>query len=51
MASALQMALAVDEWMLKYSYKHKKLDAYLFEELPTLVSQFEQVYKHFIKKI
>lgn len=38
----------VDEWMLKYSYLHKKLDAYTLEELPKLVSQFENVYKHFL---
>jgi hypothetical protein len=42
---------AVDEWMLKYSYRHKKLDAYLYEELPILVTQFEAVYRTYIKSI
>lgn len=38
----------VDAWMLKYSYLHKKLDAYKKDELPKLVSQFETVYKHYL---
>jgi len=42
---------AVDEWMLKYSYLHKKLDAYLYNELPALVTQFEIFYKKFINAI
>lgn len=41
----------VDAWMLKYSYLHKKLDLYSYPELPKLVSQFEQVYKHFLKAL
>jgi hypothetical protein len=39
---------AVDAWMLKYSYKKKKLDAYKPGELPKLVSQFQQVYEHYL---
>ncbi|WP_346236139.1 hypothetical protein ABDK00_016970 [Niabella insulamsoli] len=40
---------AVDAWMLKYSYLHKKLNRYNFEELPKLVSQFEAFYKSTLK--
>jgi len=39
----------IDEWMLKYSYLKKKLNAYTLSELPKLVSQYEAVYKSFIK--
>lgn len=41
----------VDEWMIKYSYRKKKLNAYTYDELPKLVSQFEQVYKDFLKRL
>jgi hypothetical protein len=44
----VDMAL-VDRWMIKYSYLHKTLNQYTLSELPTLVSQFEKVYKTFIK--
>jgi len=40
-----------DEWAVKHSYLKKKLQAYSYEEMPKLVSQFEQVYKHFLKSI
>ncbi|MCH5690020.1 hypothetical protein LWM68_40845 [Niabella sp. W65] len=40
----------VDEWMIKFSYLHKKLNKYTFEELPKLVSQFEAFYKSTLKK-
>lgn len=39
----------VDAWMLKYSYLHKKLDAYKYAELPKLVTQFEKVFEHFVE--
>lgn len=39
----------VDEWMVKYSYLHKKLNRYTFEELPKLVSQVEAFYKSTLK--
>lgn len=35
----------IDEWMLNYSYLHKKLSAYSYSEMPKLVSQFEAFYK------
>lgn len=41
----------VDEWMVSYSYLKKKLSRYKLEELPKLVSQFAQVYKHYLKSI
>ena len=31
-------------WILKYGYLHKPLDKYNYKELPTLVTQFKQVY-------
>lgn len=40
-----------DEWAQKNSYLKKKLNHYTQRELPKLVSQFEQVYKHFLKSI
>ncbi|MBS1783172.1 MAG: hypothetical protein JSS78_08900 [Bacteroidetes bacterium] len=39
----------LDDWMLKSSYLHKKLNQYRYSELPALVTQFEQVYKSFLK--
>lgn len=42
---------ALDAWMIKYSYLHKKMDSYTFLELPKLVTQFEIFYKHFLNKI
>ena len=40
-----------DAWALKSSYLKKKLNQYSYAELPKLVYQFEQVYKHFLKSI
>lgn len=40
----------VDNWMLSHSYLKKKLNQYTYNELPKLVSQFEQVYKSFLSK-
>ncbi|RXK57551.1 hypothetical protein ESA94_20345 [Lacibacter luteus] len=31
-------------WILKYGYLHKKLNDYTYEELPTLVTAFKNVY-------
>jgi len=31
-------------WILKYGYLHKPMDKYKYAELPTLVTQFKQVY-------
>jgi hypothetical protein len=41
----------VNDWCLKYGYLHKKLDAYTYEELPKLVSQFEGLYKQHLNKV
>lgn len=41
----------IDEWAKKYGYKHKSLDNYSYKELPTLVSQFENMYKGFLNKL
>jgi len=32
-------------WINKFGYLHKPLDKYNYKELPTLVTQFQQVYK------
>jgi len=39
----------VDNWCLTKGYIKRKLDNYSYEELPKLVSQFEAVYKYFLK--
>lgn len=41
----------VDGWMIKFSYLHKSLNSYKYKELPTLVTQFELVYKSFLNKV
>lgn len=41
---------AINAWCIKYGHKHKNLDDYTYVELPTLVSQFEQMYKGEIAK-
>lgn len=41
--------IRVDQWCIKYSYAHKKLNHYTLPELPKLVTQFEQgPYKHYL---
>jgi hypothetical protein len=40
----------VNNWMISKSYLNKKLDDYTYDELPKLVSQFEEVYKSYLKK-
>lgn len=42
---------AIDEFCIKRGHAHKQLNQYKYSELPTLVSQFEEVYKHFLSKI
>lgn len=42
---------SLDEWCVKYGYLHKKLNQYLYSELPKLVSQFEGVHKSFLNGI
>lgn len=39
----------LDGWCSRFSYKKKHLDSYTYKELPTLVSQFEKVYKSFLQ--
>lgn len=39
----------VNNWCLQYGHGKKKLDDYKYNELPTLVSQFEEVYKGHLK--
>jgi hypothetical protein len=41
----------VNNWCLQKSYLHKRLDAYTHQELPKLVSQFEEMYKSYLKSI
>jgi hypothetical protein len=41
----------VNNWMRSYSYLKKDLDDYRYKELPRLVTQVEEVYKSFLKKI
>lgn len=35
----------VKSWVLKYGYKHKDINKYTLQELPTLITQFENVLK------
>lgn len=39
----------LDNWCQKFSIRKKKLNQYLYNELPQLVTQFEEVYKSFLK--
>lgn len=41
----------LDDWCKTYSYLKKKLDWYNYRELPKLVSQIENVYRHFIQSL
>jgi len=41
----------LDGWMVNSSYLHKKLNQYLYSELPLLVTQFEKVYQSFLNGI
>ena len=41
----------LNEWCIKFGHGHKKFNEYKPSELPTLVSQFEEVYKCFLNKI
>jgi hypothetical protein len=38
-------------WCIAHSYLKKKLDDYKHNELPKLVSQFEEVYKSYLKNL
>lgn len=39
-----------DDWARKYSYLQKALNRYTYAEMPKLVTQFENVYKAYLKK-
>lgn len=41
----------VDNWCKAYGYLHKGLNEYTYEELPKLLTQYEQVYKSYLKSI
>jgi len=41
----------VNNWMRSKSYLKKELDEYTYNELPKLVSQFEEVYRTYIKSL
>jgi hypothetical protein len=41
----------INEWCKKYGYLHKELNSYTIDELPKLVTQFENLYKSFLKAI
>ena len=38
----------LNDWCVKSSYEHKPLKWYKYNELPQLVSQFQQVYKSYL---
>ncbi len=40
----------IDNWSKVYGFKKKSLDNYTYSELPTLVAQFEKVYKDYLNK-
>jgi hypothetical protein len=39
--------LRLNEYLNKYGYLHKLLNLYTEQELPTLITQFEQLLKHY----
>jgi hypothetical protein len=41
----------LNNWCVQLGYLHKKLDDYTHSELPGLVTQFEQVYKSYLKGV
>ncbi len=38
----------VNAWAIKYGYLHKALNEYTYQELPKLVSQFENLYNSYL---
>lgn len=40
----------INTWLLKYGYLHKPMNDYTAQELPSLVSQFEGLLKHYYAK-
>lgn len=41
----------LDNWCKKNGFKHVALNSYTLKDLPTLVSQFEEVQKYYLHKI
>lgn len=41
----------IDNWCMVYGHGKKRLNSYTYKELPTLVSQFESVYKYFLERL
>lgn len=41
----------VDNWCKSHGYLHKGLNEYTYEELPALVTQYQNVYKSYLKGI
>ncbi len=41
----------INNWCIKFGHAHKKLDFYTYEELPKLVTQFEEVYREYLSKV
>lgn len=41
----------LNAWLLKSGYLHKSLNKYKYDELPKLVTQFENVVKSFLKAV
>lgn len=42
----------INGWCCKYGFGHKPINRYSYDELPKLVSQFEQgPYKHYLNKV
>lgn len=39
----------IDNWCRHYGYLHKGINQYAYEELPELVTQFESVFKSYLK--
>jgi len=39
--------IRLDAWLHKYGYLHKDLNKYNIKELPTLLTQFENILKHY----
>jgi len=41
----------INNWCIRFSGKNKVLDAFSYAELPALVTQFEMVYRDYLKGI
>lgn len=41
----------LNAWCEKYGYLHKKLNDYSYQELPKLLTQFENMYNDYLKNI